>query len=117
MLGALTTLLPYARERYTANHVMLSGVDKLHKLYAATSPPLVAVRSAGLEVVNEFSSIKDIIMMAAGSQPAVTPQAHLGWNAVAQVVETAAGAASLGTALVRGISDRMQAAIWAPPRA
>lgn len=113
-VGALTTLLPYARERYTANHVLLSAVDKLHKLYAATSAPVVTVRSAGLEVVNEFPLIKDLVMLAAGSHPAVVPS-HSGWNAVAHVVETAAGAASLATAAARGLGDRLRSVPWRTP--
>lgn len=105
-VGSLTTLLPYTRERYVANHIMLSAVDKLHKLYANTSAPVVALRSTGLEVVNEFDSIKDLIMMSAGSHEPVTPSLSV-WNAVAGAVETAGSAMSIATALGRGLGDRL----------
>jgi ubiquinone biosynthesis monooxygenase Coq6 len=60
-------LIPYARERYIENHTILSAVDKLHKLYSTTSPPIVWARSVGLEVVNELDTLKAAFMMSAGA--------------------------------------------------
>jgi len=44
----------------------MSAVDKLHKLYSSTLGPVVWARSVGLEVLNEFDSVKAAIMMNAG---------------------------------------------------
>nr|VWP00342.1 Fungal_trans domain-containing protein [Ganoderma boninense] len=40
-VGSRTALLPYTRERYFENHKILSSCDKLHKLYASTTEPVV----------------------------------------------------------------------------
>lgn len=45
----------------------MSVIDKLHKLYATTTDPVVWARSLGLETVNELDSIKYAIMMEAGA--------------------------------------------------
>ncbi|KAE9406196.1 ubiquinone biosynthesis hydrox [Gymnopus androsaceus JB14] len=66
-IGSYTALLPYTQERYLENHKIMSACDKLHKLYHTSSGPLVQLRSVGLEVLNEFDSIKAAIMMSAGS--------------------------------------------------
>ncbi|KAH7105941.1 ubiquinone biosynthesis hydrox [Auriculariales sp. MPI-PUGE-AT-0066] len=99
-IGAVTALQPYARARYLPNHLMLSGVDKLHKLYATTFPPVVAARSAGLEVVNELDGLKDLIMGAAGSNDgaAGSSRANSGaWGHAARAVEVASGAAGFAS--------------------
>jgi ubiquinone biosynthesis monooxygenase Coq6 len=44
----------------------MSAVDKLHKLYSTTFEPVVWARSIGVEVLNEFDSVKAAIMMVAG---------------------------------------------------
>ncbi len=36
---------------------MMSAVDKLHKLYASTAPPVVWARSTGVEVLNELDRL------------------------------------------------------------
>ncbi|KAK7060902.1 putative ubiquinone biosynthesis monooxygenase [Paramarasmius palmivorus] len=68
-IGSSTALLPYTQERYFENHKVMSVCDKLHKLYSYTSEPVVMARSMGLEVLNEFDSIKAALMATAGSQP------------------------------------------------
>jgi len=45
---------------------MTSAVDKLHKLYASTAPPIVWARSTGVEVLNELDVFKSGIIGAAG---------------------------------------------------
>jgi ubiquinone biosynthesis monooxygenase Coq6 len=45
---------------------MMSAVDKLHKLYARTEPPVVWARSTGVEVLNELDTLKAGIIRAAG---------------------------------------------------
>ncbi|KZP01541.1 ubiquinone biosynthesis hydrox [Calocera viscosa TUFC12733] len=66
-IGQGTTLQPYARNRYLANHALLSVTDKLHKLYGSESAPVVWARSAGLEVINELFAVKGAIMASAGA--------------------------------------------------
>ena len=66
--GSHTALVPYARERYFENHKMMSAVDKLHKLYSSTAPPIVWARSTGVEVLNELDVLKAGIIGAAGGQ-------------------------------------------------
>ncbi|THU97746.1 ubiquinone biosynthesis hydrox [Dendrothele bispora CBS 962.96] len=70
-IGSYTSLLPYSRERYLENHKIMSACDKLHKLYSMSFGPVVSARSVGLEVLNEFDSIKAAFMMTAGSSPRV----------------------------------------------
>ena len=66
MVGSRTALLPYTRERWFENHKILSAVDKLHKLYSMTLPPVVWARSTGLEVINELDIVKAALMITAG---------------------------------------------------
>ncbi|KAF9646232.1 ubiquinone biosynthesis hydrox [Thelephora ganbajun] len=65
-IGSRTALLPYTRARWFENHKILSAVDKLHKLYSTTFPPVVWARSVGLEVINELDTIKVALMITAG---------------------------------------------------
>ncbi|KAH7885844.1 hypothetical protein F5I97DRAFT_1875893 [Phlebopus sp. FC_14] len=65
-IGSYTALYPYGRERYVANHKVMSAVDKLHKIYASTFGPVVWTRTVGLEVVNELDCVKAALMMDAG---------------------------------------------------
>jgi hypothetical protein len=69
--GLHTALVLYARERYFENHKMMSAVDKLHKLYSSTAPPIVWARSTGVEVLNELDALKAGIIGAAGGQTLV----------------------------------------------
>ncbi|KAK7208333.1 ubiquinone biosynthesis monooxygenase COQ6 [Myxozyma melibiosi] len=64
-IGDEVVLQEYWAERYPANHVMLGVVDKLQKLYCTDSKPVVALRSAGLEVVASMDWIKKLIMKQA----------------------------------------------------
>jgi len=66
-IGSYTALEGYPHERYLANHGMLSGVDKLAKLYGTRMKPVVWLRSAGLEVVNEWNGLKEVFMGVAGA--------------------------------------------------
>jgi ubiquinone biosynthesis monooxygenase Coq6 len=66
-LGSHTALEAYPCDRYLANHGMLSGVDKLSKLYGTRMGPMVWARSVGLEVVNEWTSVKEAFMGVAGA--------------------------------------------------
>lgn len=67
-IGATMSLEPYNAERYASNHVLLGVVDKLHKLYAVESGPLVGLRSLGLRAVNGLGPLKGFFMeQAAGT--------------------------------------------------
>ena len=61
-LGTRMALEPYSSERYAANHVLLGVCDKLHKLYAVDSGPLVPLRSLGLKAVNALGPLKSFFM-------------------------------------------------------
>ncbi|PQE31339.1 ubiquinone biosynthesis monooxygenase COQ6 protein [Rutstroemia sp. NJR-2017a WRK4] len=61
-IGVQMSLEKYNSERYTANHVLLGVVDKLHKLYAAESAPIVIARSLGLRAVNAMGPLKRFFM-------------------------------------------------------
>ncbi|GAA6059892.1 hypothetical protein JCM10212_005275 [Sporobolomyces blumeae] len=65
-LGSYLALGGYPRDRYPKNHLLLSACDHLHSLYAATNGPVVWARSTGLELVNEVSSVKHLLMGTAG---------------------------------------------------
>ncbi|KII85885.1 hypothetical protein PLICRDRAFT_94062 [Plicaturopsis crispa FD-325 SS-3] len=67
-IGSHTALLPYSQERYFENHKLMAAVDKLHKLYSTTFEPVVWARTVGLEIVNEFDTVKAALMMSAGGK-------------------------------------------------
>ncbi|CAK7242998.1 MAG: Putative ubiquinone biosynthesis monooxygenase [Sporothrix thermara] len=67
-LGVRTSLESYPAERYAANHVLMGVCDKLHKVYAVESGPLVPLRSLGLQAVDAMRPLKNFLMsQAAGS--------------------------------------------------
>ncbi|PWN50226.1 FAD/NAD(P)-binding domain-containing protein [Violaceomyces palustris] len=98
-IGSYNALMPYPRDRYLKNQIMLSAVDHLHWLYSSPVPwshgtkgrevtiqqegllrslmqeglarGTLWARSTGLEVVNEIGSLKSIMMKHAGSSAAV----------------------------------------------
>jgi len=121
--GSYTALLPYAQERYLANHTMMSSVDKLHKLYSTEIQPVVWARSVGVEVLNELDSIKAGIMMTAGAKTGSTHAGEAGvrnaWSIAGSAVQTLASSAQamsaiqgvLGSAIgsaVRSVAARYQ---------
>jgi ubiquinone biosynthesis monooxygenase Coq6 len=62
------SLEQYNAERYAANNMLLGICDKLHKLYAIESGPLVGLRSIGLRAVNSLGPLKQFLMsQAAGT--------------------------------------------------
>lgn len=94
-LGAFLSLKPYPKERYVANHAVLSACDHLASLYGRTDPVSVWARSTGVEVLNELGPIKEMIMRRAGSAKGSGPTPPAGergagvWGAVASVFERA----------------------------
>ncbi|PFH51928.1 hypothetical protein AMATHDRAFT_141486 [Amanita thiersii Skay4041] len=85
-IGSYTALLPYAQERYLSNHILLSTVDKLHKIYSTDFDPVVWARTVGVEVLNELDILKGTMMAAAGAQVPIYPQSN--WNGIAKGFET-----------------------------
>lgn len=102
-LGSQTALEAYPRDRYLANHSMLSGVDKLSKLYGTRVGPVVWLRSVGLEVVNEWTGLKEAFMGVAG---AGDYQSHSGTS----VIRGARGDGEFGGAKEKASSQGMAAA-------
>jgi ubiquinone biosynthesis monooxygenase Coq6 len=70
--GAYTSLLPYTRERYPANHLLLSTTDKLHYLFGTRIPGINWARSVGMDVINELGPIKKLLMGRVGAQASGT---------------------------------------------
>ena len=81
----------------------MSVVDKLHKLYASTAPPVVWARSTGIEVLNELDALKAGIVGAAGGQSSARTGANSFWNTVAGGVETVVGGARVAEAVGGGL--------------
>lgn len=61
-IGSLLALEPYWADRYPTNNMLLGVVDKLHKLYSTDFGPLVGLRTFGLNLVNNLTPLKDLMM-------------------------------------------------------
>lgn len=101
--GSYTTLQPYARSRYLTNHIVMSAVDKLHKLYSINSGPVVWARSIGVEVLNELDTLKAAMMMTAGVQADI--RATNGWIAAGRGWKSAVDAIRVGKLLGRSLAS------------
>ncbi|KAF2164421.1 hypothetical protein M409DRAFT_67920 [Zasmidium cellare ATCC 36951] len=66
-IGSCWCLDDYNAERWAANNAMLGVVDKLQKLYSASSGPVVWGRSLGLDIVNRLGPLKGALMGAASA--------------------------------------------------
>ena len=84
---------------------MMSAVDKLHKLYASTAPPIVWARSTGLEVLNELDAFKAGILGAAGGQSSVRSSPSILWETVARGLEAVVGGAQVAEAVGSGLKS------------
>jgi ubiquinone biosynthesis monooxygenase Coq6 len=79
---------------------MMSAVDKLHKLYASTVPPVVWARSTGVEVLNELDTLKAGIISAAGGRSSAGIVPSSPWEMAAGGVEALVnGTRVIGTGL------------------
>jgi ubiquinone biosynthesis monooxygenase Coq6 len=88
-VGSHAVLLPYSQERYLANHILMSSIDKLHKIYGTDNEAVVWARSAGVEALNELDSIKAAIMMFVGADSSKPPSiGSVGWNLAGNAVGT-----------------------------
>jgi ubiquinone biosynthesis monooxygenase Coq6 len=61
-IGNPLVLEPYWADRFPENNMLLGVVDKLHKLYSSTAEPVVALRTVGLNLVNELTVLKDLMI-------------------------------------------------------
>ena len=107
-IGSRTTLLPYTRERWFENHKILSAVDKLHKVYSTTFPPVVWARSVGLEVINELDTIKAALMITAGGGGRGGPRTGgdgWGWDVAARGFENLNGAVDAVGVVKNGLAN------------
>lgn len=67
-IGVQMSLESYNAERYATNNMFIGVVDKIHKLYAIESGPIVPLRSLGLKAVNALTPLKRFFMaQAAGT--------------------------------------------------
>ncbi|CZT17852.1 related to monooxigenase [Ramularia collo-cygni] len=67
-IGSCWCLDDYDSKRWAANNAMLGVVDKLQKLYSASSGPVVWGRSLGLDLVNKLAPLKGALMGAAAGR-------------------------------------------------
>jgi ubiquinone biosynthesis monooxygenase Coq6 len=61
-IGNPLVLEPYWADRFPVNNMLLGVVDKLHKLYSCTAEPIVALRTFGLNAVNQLGALKDFMI-------------------------------------------------------
>jgi ubiquinone biosynthesis monooxygenase Coq6 len=107
-IGSDMALEGYPRDRYLANHGMLSGVDKLAKLYGTRMGPVVWLRSVGIEVVNEWTGVKEAFMSVAGAGDKPTERRSDGSPKATQLPKIDAAAAIEG---IGGIVDSARTAL------
>lgn len=60
-VGSVLSLQPFWAERYPINNMLLGITDKLHKIYGTDFGPVVALRSLGVNALNNISPIKNLI--------------------------------------------------------
>ncbi|KAF8631895.1 hypothetical protein AX15_002156 [Amanita polypyramis BW_CC] len=104
-IGSYTALLPYARERYLQNHIMLSTVDKLHKVYSTDIEPIVWARTVGVEVLNELDSLKAAMMTVAGAHSGA--RTNTTWDIAAKGVETLAAGSDLANFIAGNLNGAL----------
>ncbi|KAH6915856.1 COQ6 monooxygenase [Coprinopsis sp. MPI-PUGE-AT-0042] len=102
-IGSYTALLPYAQKRYLENHVLMSSMDKLQKLYSTELSPIVWARSVGLEVVNELDSLKAALMISAGAQPKEDKTTNE-WDTAANLIRSASNAVEVTKSVIPGVA-------------
>lgn len=106
-VGSRTALEAYPRDRYLANHGILSGVDKLSKLYGTRMEPVVWLRSTGLEVVNECTSLKEAFMAVAGAGDSLSGGEL---NRLGQTMGETSGWPSIAASTIERVGDVVDSA-------
>ncbi|TPX34330.1 hypothetical protein SmJEL517_g02929 [Synchytrium microbalum] len=66
-IGSVILLEEYAKQRYTSNVMMQTGVHAIQRLFGTDSIVIGGLRSFGLNVVNSFGSLKNLLMKLAGA--------------------------------------------------
>jgi ubiquinone biosynthesis monooxygenase Coq6 len=108
-VGSHTVLLPYTQERYLANHILMSSIDKLHKIYSTDKESVVWARSVGVETLNELDSIKAAMMMFVGSDKSKPSSVgSIGWSLAGSAVGTLATVLKTMKGVSHGIASRPQ---------
>lgn len=111
-IGSKLALNPYPRQRYLTNHTIMNVIDKLHKLYAMESKPIVWARSTGVDVLNQLPGIKGAMMGTAGAKEGANSSARKAlWGGVAKAYEFAEGARSIGGMLGKMAKNRIASAV------
>ncbi|ORX78560.1 ubiquinone biosynthesis hydrox [Basidiobolus meristosporus CBS 931.73] len=73
-IGNINVLTQYSAERFFPNAAMLGAVDKLKRLFAFNSAPIVWARSFGLDATNAMGPLKtQIVKYAMGLETSVKP--------------------------------------------
>ncbi len=90
-------MLPYTRERYPANHLLLSTTDKLHHLFRNRNGVINWARGLGMDVINELGPVKKALMERAGASAAGTTRKGGVYNTAADGLE--------GWKTVKGMAD------------
>lgn len=105
-LGSYIALKPYPRDRYFANHKILSACDHLESLFRRTNGPVVWARSTGIGALDAMEPLKEVLMAQAGSVKTTDGRGGArsagAWGAVASVLESA-GKAREAVGLVGGV--------------
>ncbi|QLG70182.1 hypothetical protein HG535_0A01210 [Zygotorulaspora mrakii] len=60
-IGSLLSLQSFWADRYPINNLLLGMVDKLNKIYGTDYAPIVALRSFGINVINNVPPLKNLI--------------------------------------------------------
>jgi len=106
LLGSHAVLLPYTQERYLANHIVMSSVDKLHKIYGTENEAVVWARSVGVEALNELDTIKAAMMMFAGADGPKSPAGSMGWNFAGNAVGTLGTVMKVMKGAIQSVASR-----------
>lgn len=65
--GSYLYLKDYQSKRLVHNLSIMAAIQGLHLLYRTTWTPLVAARSVGLNVINSFVTVKELLTKRASS--------------------------------------------------
>ena len=113
-------MLPYPRERYPANHLLLSTTDKLHHVFGTRIPIVNWARSTGMDLINEMTPVKRALMERVGANAGVKQKSWYeagadtldGWKTVKSLAGIArAGAGQLVSNGARKLLERGAGAV------
>lgn len=112
-LGAYTAMLPYSKERYPANHLLLSTTDKLHHVFGTRIPIVNWARSTGMDLINELTPVKRALMERVGGNAGAAGEKQKTWYETGadsldgwKTVKSLAGIARAGAGQLLGNAAR-----------